>query len=466
MEKHPNPFDDFVREAMKGHGLTPSGKARKAFLDEAPAALPPGKSWKKWYIIPVILIFLGGLVAVFVLTNENSPEEKATIHQPTANIQVPSADIQQPTADIQEPITNSQQPTANSQEPSAISNEPTAAIQKTTATIQQPTANIQEPPASSQQPTANLQEPTAISKEPTANIQETTATIQQPTATIQAPSANSQEPPATIQQPTANIQEPPASSQQPTADIQEPTAISNEPEASNDQPVPWRVAASVYYNPELMFNTLEGNKPVNNFGMEAIFYHGLVSIRTGVGLSVSKGITENSVNYNDYLGAYNKLDSMAFTFNEELNNFEPEFYMSNEKVWDSVPQSDSTEIIKRYTYLQVPLVLGFDFWQKGKISVGVRVGTIMSVLLKSQQLTGEYDPGESLVIGVNQLTPSQVSTNWQATGGFDVSAVLTKRIGLEIEPQARYYYGSIYEKSGDIKKPWSLGIRAAIVYKF
>jgi hypothetical protein len=59
-----------------------------------------------------------------------------------------------------------------------------------------------------------------------------------------------------------------------------------------------------------------------------------------------------------------------------------------------------------------------------------------------------------------------VSTNWQATGGFDVSAVLTKRISLEIEPQARYYYGSIYEKSGDIKKPWSLGIRAAIVYKF
>ncbi len=358
MEKHPNPFDDFVREAMKGHGLTPSGKARKAFLDEAPAALPPGKSWKKWYIIPVILIFLGGLVAVFVLTNENSPEEKANLQQPTANIQVPSADIQQPTADIQEPITNSQQPTANSQEPSAISNEPTAAIQKTTATIQQPTA------------------------------------------TIQAPSANSQEPPATIQQPTANIQEPPASSQQPTADIQEPTAISNEPEASNDQPVPWRVAASVYYNPELMFNTLEGNKPVNNFGMEAIFYHGLVSIRTGVGLSVSKGITENSVNYNDYLGAYNKLDSMAFTFNEELNNFEPEFYMSNEKVWDSVPQSDSTEIIKRYTYLQVPLVLGFDFWQKGKISVGVRVGTIMSVLLKSQQLTGEYDPGETITVNL------------------------------------------------------------------
>lgn len=215
-----------------------------------------------------------------------------------------------------------------------------------------------------------------------------------------------------------------------------------------------------------MFNTLEGNKLINNFGIDVIFYHGLVSLRTGAGISVSQGITTNSVEYNDFLGTYSKLDSITFDFNEQLNNFEPTLYMSSEKVWDSIGKEDSTDIIKRYTYLQVPLVLGFDFWQKGKISVGVRIGTIMSVMVNSKQLTGAYDPGENLLIGVNQLTPSRVNLNWQALAGFSASAVLSKRITFELEPQARYYYGSIYEKSGNADKPWSLGIRMAMVYKF
>ncbi len=228
----------------------------------------------------------------------------------------------------------------------------------------------------------------------------------------------------------------------------------------------WRVAAAVYYLPELMFNTIEGDKYIHNTGIDAVFYHGLISIRTGIGISVSKGITRNEVNYNSYMGSYNKLDSITFNYNETQHRFEPNIYTSSQNVWDTLVQSDSSEIIKRYTYLQVPLVLGFDFWKKDRISIGVRVGTIMSVMMKARQLTGEYDPGENLVIGINQLTPSQVNLNWQAVGGIAASAVLTEKISLEIEPQAKYYYGSIYEKSGYAKKPWSLGIRASLLMKF
>jgi hypothetical protein len=259
--------------------------------------------------------------------------------------------------------------------------------------------------------------------------------------------------------------------QEPVTNDQEPVTNDQEPVTNDQEPIPgaeiaWRFAAGLYYLPEVMFNTVEGNKYVHNTGIDAIFYYGLISIRTGLGVSVSKGITENSIQYNDYLGAYNKLDSITFTYNEEINNFEPSVYTSSEKVWDSIEQSDSTEIVKRYAYFQVPLVLGFDFWQKGKISIGVRVGTIMSVLMNEKQLTGAYDSGENLVVGMSQLTPSQVNLNWQAVGGFAASAALTEKLYLDIEPQVRYYYGSIYEKSGNVKKPWSVGLRLAAVYKF
>lgn len=223
--------------------------------------------------------------------------------------------------------------------------------------------------------------------------------------------------------------------------------------------------AGAYYLPEWMFNTVEGGKFVNNVGIEGSFYHGRTSVRTGAGISISKGTTENAVEYHDYLGTYNKLDSITFIYNESSHDFLPDMHTSKEKVWDSIPKQDSSDIIKRYTYLQIPLVLGFDFWQKGKFTVGVRIGTIMSVMLESKQLSGVYDPGENLVLGIKNITPDQVSINWQAIGGMNASLALSKSLYFEFEPQARYYYQSIYEKSGYIKKPWSIGIRAAVMIK-
>jgi hypothetical protein len=225
-------------------------------------------------------------------------------------------------------------------------------------------------------------------------------------------------------------------------------------------------AAGVYYLPEYMFNTVEGGKFVNNFGIDFTYYRGRTSIRTGAGISVSKGVTEKSVEYNEFLGTYNKLDSITFVYNESAHNFYPNIFTSSENVWDSLSLYDSSEIVKRYTYLQVPLILGFDFWQKNRVTLGVRVGTVMSVMLASKQLTGNYDPGANQVLGISNLSPNQVSTNWQAIAGISGSFLLTRRLYLEIEPEVKYYYQSIYERTGNEKKPWSVGLRMAILYKF
>ena len=71
-----------------------------------------------------------------------------------------------------------------------------------------------------------------------------------------------------------------------------------------------------------------------------------------------------------------------------------------------------------------------------------------------------------LQVGVQKITPEQVKLNWQATGGISLSALLTRNLYFEVEPQARYYYGSIYEKSGNAEKPWSIGLKASIFMKF
>lgn len=223
----------------------------------------------------------------------------------------------------------------------------------------------------------------------------------------------------------------------------------------------WYPSIGVYFTPEVMFNTLEGSKFVNNFGLEGTFRFGSFSVRTGAGISVSKGTNELEVEYNDYLGTYSKLDSMDFAWNSQGMKYIPTYYMSPEDVWDSLMKLEYPKVVKRYTYLQVPLIMGYDFWQSDRVALGFRAGPVMSVLLATKQLSSEYDPGQKRIISINDISPGQVSLNWQAMAGFSAAFRISRQWMLEVEPSARYYFNSVYEKPASSAKPWSVGIRLA-----
>jgi hypothetical protein len=223
----------------------------------------------------------------------------------------------------------------------------------------------------------------------------------------------------------------------------------------------------VSYSPEWMFNTLDkGTKYVNNAAIEQTFRFQKYSLRTGLGLSITKGTNEVLISYNDYLGSFQKLDSITFTWDPEHINLIPTYYLSNQEVWDSLMKLANTMVIKRYTYLQIPLVFGYDFWSNGQFSLGVRVGPVLSVLLTSKQLSDAYDPGMNRIIMINQITPERIQTNWQLMGGINATFRFSRRLGVELEPEARYYFNSVYEQSDATKKPWSLGFRAAFLVRY
>jgi hypothetical protein len=50
-------------------------------------------------------------------------------------------------------------------------------------------------------------------------------------------------------------------------------------------------------------------------------------------------------------------------------------------------------------------------------------------------------------------------------GGICGSFALTRKLSFEMEPEVRYYFNSVYEKSDVSTKPWSAGIRAALMIK-
>ena len=77
-----------------------------------------------------------------------------------------------------------------------------------------------------------------------------------------------------------------------------------------------------------------------------------------------------------------------------------------------------------------------------------------------------YDPGKDRIVTINNITPDRIHLNWQAIGGINVSFRLSGRFSIEVEPEVRYYFNSVYESSELTKKPWSVGIRTAFIIKF
>ena len=170
--------------------------------------------------------------------------------------------------------------------------------------------------------------------------------------------------------------------------------------------------------------------------------------------------------YNDFLGSYKQLDSITFQWDSRHYYLIPTYYLSDRNVWDSLLKLDYPKVIKRYTYLQVPLILGYDFLQKKGFTMGFRAGPILSILLESRQLSGGVQSGPDRIIRINQITPDRIQTNWQVSGSVNLSVLLSRRFIIEFEPVVKYYFNSVYEKSEITKKPWSVGLRTAVTFGF
>lgn len=494
MKKFNHPTDDFFREAIKDYQMAPSEKAREAFLRDAMQVPPPPKKFRKGLIALSLFLLLAitGIMAWF-LTNHNQsgsrslkPVEQTTKSNATAGNIDQSKTVELQTlkhapsnvlTSVTKTATSFNSKTGNTKnniQAFAINNDKTTPLQKM-ATANPSADPVFKNPEITKKQTAVQVIPEASTPgnqgktEPGPAITENRPAFQD-ASTMNV--VNGTASPASVTGESSEHEDKPTTSVEATQIIKTDTVIhpgrqESKPEVNAREISNVRhISAGVYYTPEWMFNTLEKEKFVNNFGIEGTFHFGPFSIRTGAGISITKGTNELSVEYNDLLGSYNKLDSMTFTWNNPTHQYVPNYYMTQQEVWDSLMKLDYPKVVKRYTYLQIPMILGYDFWQSGKVTIGFRVGPVMSILLSSKKLSEDYQPGNKRVIRINDITPEQESLNWQAMGGLNTVIGLTKLIQFEVEPSIRYYFNSVYEKPGTTWKPYSVGVRAAFVFKF
>lgn len=225
-----------------------------------------------------------------------------------------------------------------------------------------------------------------------------------------------------------------------------------------------QLSVGLQYTPEWMFNTVDQkSKYVHNLGLEASYRIERYSIRTGIGLSIAQGVSEIAYEYHNYLSTYKRLDSIKFTFDAQNHKVNPEYYLSDQDLFDTAKSTNVSYIEKQYTYLQLPLILGYDVIQSKRTTLGLRAGPMLSLLIHEKESDDTYEPGKDLVLSVNNLTPDRVKTNWQAVLGINASYRINRRFGFEIEPQFKYYFNSVYEKASTTQKPYAFEVRTAFL---
>jgi len=459
MEKEKNSIDDLFREVLHDHEITPSERAKEDFLKEV-SEMKEEKWFRRGLFLYIALgtMIILGISAIYLFSHKSS-ESDTLISKSEARLLPPEqkTSLPDPLIHTNQNINNNRtnktsvktDQTPKSSYPILLNNDSHKNNSSTKSDDPLIPPNYQLI-SDADTNSYNLPDKTGEINEETDIIipLQITNPESEPITNVQTPDTSKTLKPASND---TIVTQPPSDSQ----------SKKKKPKSNPD----WYFSLGIQYTPEWMFNTIEGGKYVNNLGAEGTFTYGKYSIRTGMGLSITKGTNELAVEYNDYLGSYNKLDSMSFSWDGAIHDYIPTYYLKSQDVYDSLMKLEYPKIVKRYTYLQIPVVFGYDVLRSGIFSFGLRAGPILSVLLYSKQLSEEYDPGDKKVISINDISPEQVSLNWQFMGGINASVRLSKKISFEIEPMAKYYFNSVYEKSDITKKPWSIGIRCAIIIK-
>lgn len=472
MKKDRNQIDDFFRESLEDYRIPPSEESKQAFLKEAEHM--PGKTplIKKWWslFIPVFLILIpAGLIIYYnhVPVAVHQKQENST--QPAIAPNVKSQPQITPSQKNSEPGQNEITPKQNE----IISGITQKVTDRSSINYEKDTEIIRETSSHEKKTSDNLigTAPNRMTGDLIPVDDPASGGIYSPD-TIPVPGTIAL--PAEVSGLSDTLSEfsgtmPLSGNQSAIPDTSDLTGTIRKdiPVTGLNAQREWRLGTGVYFSPEWMFRTLEDTKFITNFGIEGTFRFGRYSIRTGAGLSISKGTNQLQIEYNDYLGSYMKLDSMTFTWDNNHHQIIPlAWYLTNKDVYDSLMKLEDAKIVKRYTYLQVPLILGYDFFQRNKVSMGFRAGPVLSVLLSEKILSDTYDPGKKRIISINEITPEQVNLNWEIMVGFNAAFRLWRNLGIEIEPYGKYYFNSVYQSSGNTGKPWSVGLRASLFISF
>ncbi|MCD4746851.1 MAG: hypothetical protein K8R58_11190 [Bacteroidales bacterium] len=227
-----------------------------------------------------------------------------------------------------------------------------------------------------------------------------------------------------------------------------------------------KLSFGIFFTPEIINYQVDSkpNKSAYTFDISTIYhYSDIFFLQSGVGISFSEDNGDYTINYEQYdsIGFYYEVNS--FTIDPETGM--PIFNTSIENIYDSVKYADNSQTNNLYTYLQIPLNLGYNIFDYKRISCNVKGGPVLSILIHEKEPEVKYTNKNALWISIDNNSSKRIKTNWQLSASIAISYRIGKKLSINIEPKYNYYIKSIYEKSKtSTKSPYSLGLRTGLLF--
>ncbi len=190
-----------------------------------------------------------------------------------------------------------------------------------------------------------------------------------------------------------------------------------------------------------------------------VTYHlGKFSIQTGVGLGYVFDHGDYRVNYKskDSIGFFTSIVSFIVTPGDVI------VYTTKDiPVYDSLQHIADDRAISRYTYLHIPLILGYELIETNRFSLGIKAGPAISLLIGSKEALPFIDYPNARLIRVNNNSLSRVKMNWEIQAALDLEYRLVKNFSIYAEPSYKHYFKPFETQesiSTSAKDPYSVGI--------
>ncbi|MCF8366394.1 MAG: PorT family protein [Bacteroidales bacterium] len=192
-------------------------------------------------------------------------------------------------------------------------------------------------------------------------------------------------------------------------------------------------------------------------------------VQAGIEYSKARDLGDYMVNINSYdsIGYYNGIsgfeivpgyngeDSLAYNFHTV-------------EVWDTLPHHSHQQTQNKYTYIQIPVMVGYKAMESGRFSAFIKAGPNFSFLLNGTEQSLNFQPSQTArVTGIDNFTAPRLQASMQVLVSLALQFQFTERFGLLVEPTYRHYFNSVYDINGDaIKNPYGIGVRGGIFFNF
>ena len=237
----------------------------------------------------------------------------------------------------------------------------------------------------------------------------------------------------------------------------------NDGERQYNRRATWQLG--MYFTPEVSFYTDDSipNQRSYTFDATVKWMKNEFFVESGLGLSFSSDDGNYAVNYEKFLGSYDDVYNVTY---DTLGNgaIVPIYHTSVVDVYDSISSYKIENTKNRYTYLQIPVYIGFHK-EINRFGWFVKGGPIFSILINEN--IPQPISGNDRIIGLDQRMASRVNTNWQFAFSAGMTYQLSNKVSIAIEPTFRYYLNSQYERKYiSTRHPYSFGLRTGLLFNF